>query len=315
MRFSVIIPAYNAAHMLDRCLQSILRQNYGDYQVLIVDDGSSDNTAAIAKRYADRDGRFSLIVTPHCSAGAARNAGLDYAQGQYVLHMDADDAWIREDLLTRLSEQIDREPADVYMYQMVKVTEEGKILNRYTKPPFQRNGTVQHLSQVYADLVRDGQTLASACNKCVRKDLLRGSRIRFREDLLSEDIDWVLQLFSYAQTICLLNLQAYAYTQHKGESRSCHPDGPNDLVTIICDWAQYLNDKAVAGFVAFEYGICMGNCYKLSREKKNILRENVHLLQYGLDKKTKLIGKFYRFFGFRLTCFAIRIYLFLRRIW
>ena len=321
MRFSIIIPAYNASSTLGRCLNSVLSQTFGDFQVLVVDDGSADDTVAVAGAYAGRDSRISLCSVPHRGAGAARNRGLEQARGEYVLYLDADDCWLCAELLELLDRQIREAPADTLMFQMVKTTETGTVLERYTKPRFQQENTVLELEKVYFDLVRDGQTLASACNKCVRRELLVEQHIRFREDVIGEDIDWVLRLFSHVQTICLMNLNAYAYTQHKGESRSSHPDAPNDLVEIVADWAERLDREtlshrsAVAGLVAFEYGICMGSYHRLSAERKRIMRENTRLLAHGLDRKTAMICKFHRIFGFRLSCLAIRIYLRLRRIW
>ena len=315
MRFTIIIPVYNTQHTLKKCLLSIADQTYMDFEALIVNDGSTDGSAAVAAEFARQDPRFQVITTPNAGPGAARNVGLAHAKGEYILHMDADDFWPLPDLLEQLNERIKKAPADIYMYQMVKLTEDGRVLTRYNKPRFQKEGRVLPLQDVYGDLVRDGQTLASACNKCVRRKLLEVGGIRFRENVFGEDIDWSLQLFSHANTICLLNLDAYAYTQHQGPSRSSHPDAPNDLAAIICDWAQKLDDEAVAGFVAFEYGICMGNYYRLSNEKKQLLRAHVRLLEHDLDKKTRLIAGFYRLFGFRLTCLAIRTYLLLRRIW
>lgn len=321
MRFSVVVPMYQAQDFLQKCLQSIAAQSFGDFEALLVDDGSTDDTYTLAQAFAASDSRFRVIHTDHLGTGAARNTGFASARGDYVLFMDADDAWRCPDLLERLNRQIEAACADVLMFQMVKVTEDGKVLARYTKPRFQQENTVLPLQDVYLDLVRDGQTLASACNKCVRRTLLLTQRILFREDIIGEDIDWVLQVFSHVQTICLLNLDAYNYTQHHSPSRSDHPDAPNDLVTLVREWGAYAtgqhaaHPKAVAGLVAFEYGICMGSYHKLRRECKQLLREHVHLLQYGLDKKTKLIAKFHRIFGFSLTCLAIRVYLRLRRIW
>lgn len=321
MLFSVIVPMYQAEASLQRCLDSIAAQSCRDFEVLLIDDGSTDSTLAIAKDYAAKDSRFFVIHTAHQGTGAARNVGFTQARGDFVLYIDADDSWCRTDLLALLAQQIAKQSADVLMFQMVKVTEDGSILARYNKPRFSRENTVLDLQDIYLDLVRDGQTLASACNKCVRRTLLLHQRILFREDIIGEDIDWVLQVFSHVQTVCLLNLDAYAYTQHKSDSRSSHPDAPNDLVAIVREWGAYAtrgnipHAKAVAGLVAFEYGICMGNYHKLSPQCKLLLRENVHLLSYGLDRKTRLIGKFYRIFGFRLTSLTIRIYLRLRRIW
>ena len=315
MQFTIVIPVYNAQHTLEKCLRSIADQTFHDFEVLIVNDGSTDESGAVAAEFALRDPRFQVITISNAGPGAARNVGLTHASGAYILHMDADDFWPIPDLLARLNSRIEKAPADIYMYQMQKVTEEGRVLKRYAKPRFQREDEVLPLQEVYADLVRDGQTLASACNKCVRRELLDAGGIRFRENIFGEDIDWTLQLFSHGKTLCLLNLDAYAYTQHKGPSRSSHPDAPNDLVSVICDWAQKLHNNAVAGFVAFEYGICMGSFHRLTKEKQQRLRSNASLLEQGLDQKTRLIASFYRLFGFRLTCLAIRTYLLLRRIW
>lgn len=321
MLFSIIIPMLNAEGTLDRCLSSIQQQSFQDYQVIIVDDGSSDNSVAVANGYAQSDSRFFVLSMPHGGTGAARNRGVSQAEGEYILFLDADDYWVRDDLLLSLQSRIEGHATDIFMYQMLKVTDDGVVLKRYTKPAFYHDNMVLELKDIYQDLVRDGQVLASACNKCVRAALLRERNIQFREDVFGEDIDWVLQLFSTVQTICLLNLYAYAYTQHKHPSRSSRKDAPNDLVSIVHAWSLRLTQgnishaRAVAGLTAFEYGICMGNNHLLSNEKKTLMRESTYLLKYGLDKKTKLIYRFYRIFGYALTCAVIRGYLFLRRIW
>lgn len=321
MRISIIIPVYNGAATLDRCLRSVLAQTFEDYQVIIVNDGSTDRTLTIAQNWAAGDDRF-LVLSEQCyGPGKARNVGLKLAQGDYVVYMDADDYWIRPDLLEILADRIRRAPADVYMYQMAKVAEDGTVLERYTKPPFSYADKVLPLDDVYEDLVRDGHTLAAAWNKCVRRELMLEKGIRFREDVLGEDIDWVLQLFSHVRTICLLNIRAYAYTQHRTTSRSTRSDAPNDLVAIVSDWSNRLtggdvpHTKAVAGVLAFEYGICMGSGHRLNRENRRKMRRNAHLLDLGLDGKTLLIRKFYKIFGYHLTCAAVRLYLALRRVW
>ena len=321
MGISIIIPVYNGEATLGRCLESIRSQTCQDYQVIMVDDGSTDGSLALMEEWAARDDRFTVIRAACYGPGGARNRGLALARGEYVVYMDADDYWVRSDLLETLADRIQREPADVYLYQMTKVTEDGTPLERYDKPPFENADRVLALDDVYEDLVRDGHTLAAAWNKCVRRALLLEKDIRFREDVLGEDIDWVLQLFSHVRTICLLNIRAYAYTQHKTVSRSTRAEAPNDLVTIVTDWAGRLAEggvahtAAVAGVLAFEYGICMGSHHLLSRENRQRMRQCVHLLDWGLDGKTVLIRRFQKRFGYHPTCLAIRLYLAMRRIW
>lgn len=321
MLFSIIVPMYNAENFIERCLNSILNQTYQEFEVLIVDDGSSDSSFHKARSMSESDSRLKIFTIPHSGPGAARNRGLSNTRGEYVLFMDADDYWLDSEFLAKLNDMIKHQNTEVFMYQMVKVTTEGDILKRYVKPPFYHDNVVLKLKDVYVDLVRDGQALASACNKCVSRKLIDKYAIHFLEDTNGEDIDWVLQLFSYVRTICLLNWDVYAYTQHKTESRSTSKDAPNDLVEIIERWSNLLKQgqvphaRAVAGLVAFEYGICMGNNQYLSKEKRKVMRAHEYLLKYGLDKKTRLIKSFYNKFGYTLTCFAIRFYLWTRRIW
>lgn len=321
MLFSIIIPVYNAERSVQMCLRSILDQTFRDFEIVAVDDSSTDDSLPVLKTYSAMDPRIRVLSIPHGGPGAARNAGLAQATGEYVLFADADDYWLMDDLLQQLHSRISRQPADVLMFQSTKMTEEEKPLRRYAKPPFRKADKTLALKDVYQDLVQDGQTLAAAWNKCVKRSILTENAVLFREDLLCEDIDWVLQLFSVTQTICLLNLYAYAYIQHKGPSRSRRKDAPNDLAQIIMDWSNRLTEgniphqTAVAGLTAFEYGICMGNYHLLNPENKTLLRQNTHLLAGGLDKKTKMIFRFHKIFGFRLTCLAIRTYLLMRRIW
>lgn len=321
MLFSIIVPMYNAENFIERCLNSILNQSYADFEVLIVDDTSTDSTLNKVCDLSEKEPRLKIYQIPHSGPGAARNHALAEASGEYVLFVDADDYWTDLEFLNQLKNIIEKEKTDIFMYQIIKVTDNEQILSRYKKPPFCHDNVVLSLEAVYEELVRDGQALASACNKCVRKKLLADHSIFFLEDTKGEDIDWVLQLFSYVQTICLLNWEVYAYTQHKTESRSTSKDGPNDLAGIIARWSQLLKQgkvphaRAVAGLTAFEYGICMGSNHLLSEENRKMMREHEYLLKYGLDKKTKLIQRFYKIFGYDLTCLAIRFYLWTRRIW
>lgn len=91
MRFSVIVPVYNAADFMRACLDSVAGQTFQDWECLCVDDGSADDSADILDEYAARDARFHVIRQPHCGVGPARNAALDLAAGDYLVFVDADD--------------------------------------------------------------------------------------------------------------------------------------------------------------------------------------------------------------------------------
>ena len=90
-KISIIIPMYNVEKYLRRCLDSVLNQTFADWQGILVDDGSPDNSGAIAEEYASRDKRFVVIHKENGGLSDARNAGFPYADGEYIMYLDSDD--------------------------------------------------------------------------------------------------------------------------------------------------------------------------------------------------------------------------------
>ena len=90
-KFSIIVPVYNVEAYLIRCLDSLRTQTYGDYEALLVDDGSTDSSGRLCDEYAGRDGRFRVIHRINGGLAAARNTGLDAAGGKYIMFLDSDD--------------------------------------------------------------------------------------------------------------------------------------------------------------------------------------------------------------------------------
>lgn len=98
---SVIVPAYNCAATIEKCVQSVLEQSFVDLELLIVDDGSTDDTPAILRRLAEEDGRIRVFTQPNAGVSAARNAALEKAEGQFAAFLDADD-WVDESAYGKL---------------------------------------------------------------------------------------------------------------------------------------------------------------------------------------------------------------------
>lgn len=90
---SVIIPVYNLENYLDTCLDSVGRQTYGDFEAIVVDDGSTDGSQAVARRHAERDARIVVVRTVNQGTARARETGIRHAQGDYICFLDGDDVW------------------------------------------------------------------------------------------------------------------------------------------------------------------------------------------------------------------------------
>src|SRR5438045_6025761 len=106
---SVIIPAYNASATLAETVESLLAQTCSHWEAIIVDDGSDDDTVAVAKSFAERDMRIRVVRQPHQGISAARNTGIDQARYEWLLFLDADD-WLLPRALERFAEQFADHP-------------------------------------------------------------------------------------------------------------------------------------------------------------------------------------------------------------
>ena len=115
MRYSIIVPVYNAEKYLRDCLDSVLAQTCGDWECLSIDDGSNDESALILNEYAAKDSRFRYLQQKHTGVGSARNIGMDSAHGDYLVFLDADDT-----LLPTALERLNGETADIVSFLPMK---------------------------------------------------------------------------------------------------------------------------------------------------------------------------------------------------
>jgi glycosyltransferase involved in cell wall biosynthesis len=129
---SVVIPAYNAAQFIERTLVSVLTQTYRNIEVLVVDDGSKDETAQIVEVLAQQDDRIHLLQQPNAGVAAARNLGIQYAKGEFIAPIDADDIWYPQNLEKQVETMIEGGDAVGLVYSWsVDIDETGGLLGGF----------------------------------------------------------------------------------------------------------------------------------------------------------------------------------------
>ena len=180
---TVIIPVYKVEPYLDRCVQSVIDQTYGNIEIILVDDGSPDGCPAICDAWAKKDDRVRVIHQKNGGLSAARNAGLDCMRGEYVSFVDSDDAVEREHI-ARLYDAIVRANADIAVCNFEKVTDPGDTI--------ERNGDIKaetlsgHACLGRIAMYAPGNiSFVIACNKLFRRNLFTGLRFengRYHED-------------------------------------------------------------------------------------------------------------------------------------
>lgn len=125
MRFSIIIPIYNVERFLRDCLESVKGQTYADFEVLMVDDGSKDGSGKICDEYAAQDARFRVYHKKNGGLSDARNVGMEHAQGDFLVFLDADDFMTAEALAVS-DAAIRKDDLQLVQYAYVRVDEEGR---------------------------------------------------------------------------------------------------------------------------------------------------------------------------------------------
>lgn len=199
---SIIVVAYNAEETLARCLDSIVGQSLRDFELIIVNDGSTDSTQAIIDHYKETDDRILSEYQANSGVGVARQKGLDLASGLYTIFVDADD-WIEKDMMELLYDKASQESSDIVICDF---DEENELGTFYRKQyPKSENSKVV-LEQMLAGFH------GSLCNKLINRSLYIKSGTHFVKGLnFCEDECVVISLLSFGCKVSYVNRALYHY--------------------------------------------------------------------------------------------------------
>ena len=203
---SIILPAYNSQATISRAIDSVSRQRFPNWELIIVNDGSTDNTLQIAEKFAYQDERIRVISQPNRGRSAARNAGLRAACAGYISFLDADDTYF-SNTLQDLYDVLSSTKADLVI---------GEIHGhkRYKKNLLQNvHYTGKNLVSSLLNLSKNQIIFNSVCNKLFRTDIIRHNDISFPSDLeMGEDLVFVLQYILHISSYCTCAQAIYSYT-------------------------------------------------------------------------------------------------------
>lgn len=211
---SVIVPCYNCQDTIDRCIKSILKQDYKHIEVVAIDDGSSDNTYAQLCKMAVQDRRLRVFSQANRGPSAARNLGIEKVQGKYLAFVDSDD-YVEGDIYIKMLESAEQHHSDIVICNYSMVFADGRKIpcKHVLKEKYDSNDDVINgvIRQFY-----DGDTtgLASPCNKLYRRTLFTQYAISFDENLYRAEDWWVnLKLYEVVSRISTVNDYLYCYWQ------------------------------------------------------------------------------------------------------
>ena len=241
---SVIVPLYNRRETIARCLDSLTGQTLKEIEIVVVDDGSTDNGADVAREYQKKDDRIVLITQKNQGPGAARNAGIRACHGEYIGFVDCDD-YVEPQMYEKLFRAVQDYQTDAAVCQENNVCQEAdgavRVLGETSFP--NETTRVYERKQVLEWFLNDTYlSLNSVCFKLIRKTLFTEKEIWFPENYRHvEDLPVSAGIFSTAQSVAFVPESLYCYIHETGtRSTSCSLKKAEDIYQDMLDVMRYL---------------------------------------------------------------------------
>lgn len=201
---SIIVPVYNAAQYLEACLDSVVKQKYQTFEVIVINDGSTDNSEEIIRKYTNSDKRFKLYNQENHGLGYTRNKGIELSQGKYIFFLDADD-FLPVSSIERLVNSVVKNDADYGVGKVMRYNGERYYV------PIRHNEFKLYQSNIITTLQQNPEILQDsiACNKLWNKKFLVDNNLLFTEGKLYEDLIFTMKAAVLAKKISVINKAVY----------------------------------------------------------------------------------------------------------
>ena len=315
MFFSIIVPVYNVEKYLPTCIESVLCQTHKDFELILINDGSTDQSGALCDGYAQKDGRVKVIHKPNGGQSTARNAGLRNATGEYACFLDSDDFYDTE----RFLEEVDKVASsgtDMVLFRYCKYYEDDRT---DTCGISMAGLDGKDKAELLSALVSRDAFFCSCWSKAIRMDVLKGNGIVFDETLSCEDMDWFYTVLLHTQTIRVIDKPYVNYRQRENSvTASFKPKAAADYVKTLKKWNSVFakmedaeEKKVMISSLAKLYCnllISYARHTKALKEFKKDIFSFRYLLAYDMNPRTKVIKRFADPLGVGVTCWLLRIF-------
>ncbi len=328
--FSMIFPVFNVEKYLEQAVRSILVQSFEAFEIILVDDGSLDNSGCLCDKLTLEDSRIRVIHQPNRGLSGARNTGLRNASGKYVCFIDSDDYWDDNEALQKLKNVIELTNADIVNFGL-------KFLNlqtqKITEPiPVSYEGNAGLLpEEILLKQVQHGHLKISACLKAICYNYLVNNELFFKEGIKSEDIEWAIRLFSLGPTQAFLPDNWYVYRTRQMKSITGTIDYSH--LCQYCDTLEssfeHLEKKSppsiarpLRSYLVYQAVIAIAhtNTKQLTTVERCELNQRLrkiidrYIPENQLDKRVKKFFFFYHWFGYSIAAKIIAFYLKHRKV-
>lgn len=283
-KVSIIVPVYNAEQKLSQCMDSILGQSYKNIEVILVDDGSKDNSLALCKEYESKDKRVQVVHTENQGAGPARNEGIERASGTFAYFPDADDI-LDKNAIERILSYIPNNQPDLVVFGYEVKSEKGKLLRVKEYDYTILDGdSIRQAYEKYYDMNEALSIQGAPWNKFFSMKVIKDNNVRYPALKRHQDEAFISRYMSYATKVCFIPEKLYTYFTNEGSTvRRKYPVYYVDCVRglyevrrdTILSWNR--ENKAIKQIISDEYLCNTLWSFELSFDEK-----------YGFDRNRRI---------------------------
>lgn len=243
---SVIIPVYNAEKYLQKCMESIIVQTYKNIQIILVDDGSTDGSSELCDCLARQDHRIKVLHKANEGPSETRNAGIEQANGEYILFVDSDD-YIEKDLIEKCLDTMKKEDSDVVVFNYVNEDEHGEAISRTEFSPgsYILKSEKDRMEFLIKKQIRYKYMGWCPWNRMFRADLIKDNHILFPSGVnVAEDLGHAMKTALSANKYTVIEDGLYHYITRANSIMDMNKVSPIDKIVCMCrDFDQYAGTR------------------------------------------------------------------------
>lgn len=324
--FSIVIPVYNTVWELERCVNSITMQTFSDYEVILVDDGSTDGSGALCDRLAESDHRIKVIHKENGGCSEARNTGIRAAVGKYLMFVDSDDMWDDVNALEMLHRIVFTRAVDIVCFGVSIYNEDGELV-KVRKVELPENDSSDKIS-VLQELIYRNQYFSACYARVYDRRFLLDNDLFFVAGLLCEDIEWSARVMIQCDMVSIYQGQFYKRIQRRTGSQTASLSEKNiqAILYSIESGVQYAREhcenetllELYLEYWAYQYAMLLGFAPIMKKTSEysdfyHRLRQLVWLLRYDHVGKVRIVSKLESIVGLRVVIALLSVYYQIRR--
>ena len=290
---SVIVALYKVEAFLPKCIESILNQTYRNFELILVNDGSPDNSLNICNKYVSRDSRIKVLSKENGGQSTARNYALDVAKGEYIGFIDGDD-WVEPEMYQTLYDVLIREKADIAQCGWYKVESTGEKINPHERQFCEVYSSDEGLDELIQSQGRHLNT--SVCCKLFKREI--ACKVRFSPVRAYEDDEYIFKTVSLAKKIVCIDTPLYDYLNRENSTMtSAFNINKLALITIQRNICELLKVRYPKHFPYMQKVLCSKqfyilNCLLYHSDSKEMMEEAIKIETELLSSYAEYMSNF-----------------------